>query len=344
MSSQKSTLPSLQKGQLIEGKIKKLTSSEIFIDINSKTDALVLEKERKNVKALLSLLKVGDHVTASVLNPESDMGYPVVSLRRHMEGLIFASLEKLQKEQKPIGVNVTMATKGGFLAETDNGISGFLPNSQVEYVDNPQNLVGKKISVYVLEIERSADKIIFSQKKSVNDEYFDNAIKNFTIGQKILAKIISVKSFGIFAAIELSAGEQLDGLVHISEVSWEKIENLEEKFHPGDVIDVVIQGFDKEAKRIELSIKRLTPDPFEKAVEGLSVDQKVSGKVSQVDSNGVMVLLENGIEGIIRKEKIPANISYEVGSQATVTISQIDKRRRRVILVPVLMGKPMGYR
>lgn len=334
-----SSFTSLQKGQLIEGKITKLTSAEILVDINAKTEAVVLEKDKDLLRQILSSFKVGDKVTVSVLNPESDMGYPVVSLRRFLDNILWEKLETLQKEQKPLSALVENITRGGYLI-ISSGISGFLPNSQAKTVENPQELVGKRIEVFVLEFNRQARKIIFSQRQILKDEDFAKAVKNIKIGQKINAVVSAITPFGIFVSLE----NGIDGLIHISEISWEKVENLEELFKVGESIEAKVLGFDKKAKRVELSIRQLTEDPFEKLTEQFKIDQKITAKVSKIISSGVSLEVSEGIEGLIRKEKIPPTVKYEVGQEITATISEIDKRRRRLILTPVLKEKPIGYR
>jgi len=339
MKKAQSSFQSLHKSQLIEGKITKLTSAEILVDINAKTEALVLEKDKDLLRQILSSLKVGDTVTVSVLNPESDLGYPVVSLRRFLDNILWEKLETLQKEQKPVQALVENITRGGYLI-ISNGISGFLPNSQAKSVENPQDLIGRRIEVFVLEFNRQARKIIFSQRPILKEEDFVKTIKNFKIGQKINAVISAVTSFGIFVSLE----NGIEGLIHISEISWEKVENLEDLFKVGENIEAKVIGFDKKAKRVELSIRQLSIDPFEKLSEQFKTDQKIDVKVSGIKSFGVSLEISEGIEGFIRKEKIPPTVKYEIGQEITATVSGIDKRRRRIILVPVLKEKPIGYR
>lgn len=343
LATSKSAFVSLKKSEIIKGTITKLTPGEILIDINAKTDALVLEKDKGILRQLLTLLSVGQEVTVSVLNPESDMGYPVVSLRRFLEDISWRKLEEFQKEQKPIQVTVTGTTRGGFLV-TANGISGFLPQSQVAFSDKQHDLAGEKLDVFVLELNRPTRKIIFSQKKVLNAEEFQKATKNIKVGGKIAATVETITPFGIFASLSLADGMTLDGLVHISEISWDKVDTIEDIFTLGQPIETIIIGIDHQTKRIDLSIKRLLPDPFEKATEGFVPEQRVSGSVSKLIPGAVMVALQNGIEGMIRKEKIPPNVSFEIGDTINATIAQIDKKKHRIILIPVLKEKPIGYR
>ena len=182
------------------GKVTKLSSSEILLDIHAKTEAVVLEKDKKMLKQLLTLLKVGDTVTASVLNPESDMGYTVVSLRRFLEDTLWNKIISLQKSQSKVSVTVRENTKGGFIVETLEGVNGFLPNSHIAVTQN-QQMVGKVIEVVIVELDRDNRKVVFSQKAVTGEEDFKKAKAVLKINNKITVKIVNITSFGIFVSV-----------------------------------------------------------------------------------------------------------------------------------------------
>ena len=344
LATHKTNFVNVSKGQVVTGMITKLTSGEILVDIGAKTEALVMEKDKRILRSLLSSIKLGDKVTVTVLNPESDYGNPVVSLRRFNDDRVWVRLEKLKKDKEQVEVLVGELTKGGFLVTTKDGISGFLPNSQTTFMQNAQELVGKEIKVTVIELNRPLRKVIFSQKATVAAEDFEKAIKSLKVGQEVEATISNVAPFGIFLLINLGEQNVTEGFVHISEIAWEKLATVPETYKAGDKIKAKLIGFDKESKRINLSIKALTSDPFEEKLKSYIPDQQVSGSVSKVLSSGVLVNLEKGIEGFIKKEKIPVTISYSEGAQVTATVVEVDTRRHRVVLVPVLTEKPLMYR
>ncbi len=333
----------LKRGDNIEGTITKLTPKEILIDIGSKTEAVVLEKDRKNLKKLLNFLKVGDKVLAYILNPESDLGHPIVSLRKYMDDILWKDLANLQKNKEVIKVVVTDSTKGGFLVTSENGFSAFLPNSQISFAKTGQDLIGKEIEVLILELNRQNQKIILSNKAIGGSDDFEKEIKNFKVEQKISTVISNITPFGIFTLIKGKSGE-IEGFIHISEISWEKISQVPQSFKPGAEIEALIIGFDKKSARVNLSIKRLLKDPFEEKLNQFTIDKKITGKVTKVLSTGVLVELGEGIEGIIKKEKIPPNTTYNAGSTVTATVVDVDKKKHRVSLVPILKEKPIGYR
>ena len=374
VAAAKAPFVSPHKGDMLTGTITKLTSGEILVDINAKTEAVVLEKERNILNKILSSFKVGDKIQVQVLNPESDFGYPVVSLRRSVGNITWDKLSKLQKAQTPVEVVLDMATKGGYLVTTLDGISGFLPNSHTSSLENPQGLIGRKIKVVVLELNRELNKIIFSQKQVMGHEDFQDLIKNLKVGQKIDAVISNVAPFGVFLSIPVDpegssrspsgtipskggqayrltersdgagSGKLAEGFIHISETSWENVENISDLFKIGDKITGVVLGFDKESRRVNLSIKRLSADPFEKKLDEFTVDKKLKATVTKVISTGVLLDLGDNINGLIKKEKIPVNTTYEEGQEIDVTVSSIDKKRHRVEVAPVLKAKPIGYR
>ncbi|KKS01651.1 MAG: SSU ribosomal protein S1p RpsA [Candidatus Levybacteria bacterium GW2011_GWB1_41_21] len=278
MAKTQTKFRSFKKGEVLEGVITKLTSSEILVDIGAKTEAVVLEKDKALLRNLLSKLKVGDTISVSILNPESDLGYPVVSLRRFMEDKVWVKIDKYLADRTQLDVLITGITKGGFLARTEDGISGFLPNSQTVF-----SVTGKD-------------------------------------------------------------GTQIEGLIHVSEASWEKIDDLSKNFKVKDKLTAKVIEIDPKEKRLSLSLKRLTEDTFGDKIKDYPLDKKLSLRVKKVSDFGITLDLEEGLEGIIKKEKIPPGFSISAESEINVTVSGVDKKRRRIEFVPVLKAKPIGYR
>ena len=136
----------------------------------------------------------------------------------------------------------------------------------------------------------------------------------------------------------------LEGFIHISETSWEKVADLGDMFSPGQEIEAVLSKLDAETKRVSLSIKRLTADPFETLMEKYPVDTKVRGTVSAIEDGDVIFSIGEGAEGVLRKDKIAPGTAYTEGQEVNLTISDHDKRKHRILVSPVLLEKPMGYR
>jgi small subunit ribosomal protein S1 len=334
---------SVKRGQVIEGTVSKLTPKEILVDIGAKTEAVVLEKDRRLLKNLLNSLKVGGKVSVYVLNPESDLGNTVVSLRKFTDDKLWNKMADLQKNKTIIKVIVNEATKGGFLVSSIEGFSGFLPNSQVSFVKTGQDLIGKEIDAIILELSRQGQKIILSNKAIGGSEDFDKETRGFKIEQKITTTISNITPFGIFTLVKGKDGN-IEGFIHISEVSWDKISQIPQNFKPGEELSAMIIGFDKKTSRVNLSLKRLVNDPFEERLEQFTPDKKIAATVTKVLATGILLDLGDGIEGIVKKEKIPPTVKYEVGSTINATVLEVDKKKHRVNLSPVLKEKPIGYR
>lgn len=345
MAKHRDSFVTFKKGDSVKGKITKINVNEILVDLGSKTEATILEKDKNILRTILGMFKLGDTVEVNVLNPESDFGHPVVSLRRYLGNIAWVKLEELQKSHEQIEVTISEVGKAGFVVATSFGISGFLPQSHTSF-SNPQvAAIGQKIKASVLEISREDNKVIFSQKTKMSDDEFAKAMKKYKVGDKVEVSISNITPFGLF----VSLGD-FEGFIHISEISWDKVDDLASIYNQGDKIEAVIARFDKETKRINLSVRKLTADPFEKLIEKYPVDKKVTATVVKIEDTGVVLDLGpstgsgSSIEGFIKKEKIPPMTTYSEGQEIALTVSEHDKRRHRLILTPVLKEKPIGYR
>ncbi len=148
----------------------------------------------------------------------------------------------------------------------------------------------------------------------------------------------------MFLLVQVNDGEPMEGFIHLSEVSWETVSNISESYKISQKIEAIVTGFDEDSRRILLSIKRLTVNPLEAKLKEYTIDKKIKKEVIKVISSGVLLDLGEGILGIIKKDKIPPNVSYKEGLVVDVVVSNIDTKRHRVVLTPVLLEKPIGYR
>ena len=334
----------LKKGESVKAKITKLTPNEILVDAGAKTEAVVLERDKRIVGTIMQQFKVGDTVDVNVLNPESESGQPIVSLRRYLGNLAWEKLEELQKKAEQVEVTIKDSSKAGYVVDTAFGVSGFLPQSHVAFTQDGLN-AGQTVKARVLELNRADNKVIFSQKQSLSTEEFAAITKQYKIGDKLKVTVTTITPFGIYVMLptKIESGD-LEGFIHISETSWEKIADLNELFTPGQEIEAVLTKFDAETKRVSLSIKRLTADPFETLIEKYPVDTKVRGTVTSIEDGDVLFAIGEGAEGVLKKEKIPPTTTYTEGQEVNLTISDHDKRKHRILVSPVLLEKPMGYR
>ena len=338
----------LKKGESIKAKLTKLTPNEILVDAGAKTEAVVMERDKRIVRTIMQQFKVGDTVEVNVLNPESESGQSIVSLRRYLGNMAWEKLEELQKNSDQLEVTIKDVSKAGYVVDTAFGISGFLPQSHVSFTQDGLN-PGQTVKARVLELNRPDNKVIFSQKKMMSEEEFAALGKQFKAGEKINVTVSTVTPFGLYVTLPkvkgVSEGNDVEGFIHISEASWEKVGDLGELFAPGDEIEAVLTRFDSETRRISLSIKRLTADPFETFIEKYPVDTKVKGTVTAIEDGDVIFSFgTEGAEGVLRKDKIPPTTTYTEGQEVNLTIADHDKRKHRILVSPVLLEKPMGYR
>ncbi|SRR6266568_3780241 len=333
----------LKKGESVKAKLTKLTPNEILVDAGAKTEAVVLERDKRIVHTIMEQFKVGDTVEVNVLNPESESGQSIVSLRRYLGNMAWEKLEELQKKSEQVEVTVKDSSKAGFVVDTAFGVSGFLPQSHVAFTQDGLN-PGQTTKARILELNRADNKVIFSQKQSLSDEEFHAVSKQYKSGEKMKVTVTTITPFGIYVALAKKKDtHELEGFIHISETSWDKVTDLSELFASGQEIEAVLSKFDAETKRISLSIKRLSADPFETMMEKYPVDAKVRGTVSAIDGD-VLFSFGEGAEGVLRKDKIPPTITYTEGQEVNLTIADHDKRKHRLLVSPVLLEKPMGYR
>ena len=345
MASHNTSFVTLHKGDIIEGKITKLTSGEILIDIDAKAEAVVLEKDKKILRNILSTLKVGDSVTVQVLNSESEMGHPVVSLRKFLNNKLWNKITEFQKSKEVVDITVNDVIKGGLLVSTESGITGFLPNSQISFSQSHDEspMVGSHMKTIVLEADRPTGKIIFSQSQSVSSSDFTKMVQTLKAGQRIKTTITNVTAYGLFVAVPLD-GTSIDGFIHISEISWERVDDITGEFNSGDQIEGEIIGFDQEARRVNLSIKKIKSDPFGEKIKNYPIDKRISVTVKKIGPVGASVDIGEQIEGMIKKEKIPPTMNLKTGDVIEAIVSDVDIKKRRIMLTPVLKEKPLTYR
>ncbi len=363
---------SLRRNQEVTGKVVSVSPQEVSIDIGAKSEGIVSGRELSAVSDLVSKLTVGDTVDATVLYPENDAGQVVLSLRKLSGEKRWAELEEKKENSEDIEVVALEVNRGGVICDY-LGIHGFLPSSQlIKAPSKLTDLIGKSLTARVIEVDRNSNRLILSQK-SPNKRDLDAVLKllaKVNIGDKVSGIVSAVLPFGIFVEIDLKKVEnvstgrntqasnvsevegqkgeeekaKLEGLVHISELSWEKTEDPGKFFKVGDEVEVLVIAKDETTGRLNLSIKQLQEDPFGKVSEKYTKDLEVSGIVSRVTPFGVFVNLPDGMEGLVHISKIPPNENFEVGQKVDCSVEAVDTKSRRISLVPVVLEKPILYR
>ncbi|MCL4398017.1 S1 RNA-binding domain-containing protein [Patescibacteria group bacterium] len=334
-----------KRGDVVEGRVSSISGKEVLIDFGGKMEGVVGEKEWDIVKDFVSKLKPGDKITAVVISAENDRGQMIVSIRQAGSKFRWQRANELLKSSEPVNVKGVETNKGGLIVEFE-GIRGFVPGSQLtpEHQSEIAKMINRNLSVKVIEVDQSQNRLIFSEKAVAGAadlaKKLEEVKSKVKIGEKYQGKVSAVMSYGIF--VNLDNGT--DGLVHISEISWTKVENLADLFKVGDAVEVMVLGISETDAKLNLSIKQLLPDPWLKLSKKYTADQEIKGKVTRVSNYGVFVQLEEGVEGLIHISKVPADAAYEAGDKVACTIESIDSVAHRISLIPVLTAKPIGYK
>ncbi len=339
----KKPLPVIKKGQKVKAKIVKLSKRKALFDIGGKTYAVLGSQETRDLSLFYPYLKEGQEIEVRVIAEESREGYPVVSLREFFDKGRWEILKEKKEKEEEIEVIAGEYGKGGVFVDF-MGIRGVIPKIQLtgEYINSPEKLEGKRIKVKVLEVDRSKNRLVVSQKAAalhISRKELKERFDKIKVGKKYKAKVISVSEFGIFCEID-----KVEGLVHISEISWDKVEDPSKYAKPGDVIDVIVTEKNEKDLKLNLSMKRLEKDPWEGIEKRYPKDKEVEGVVVRKESYGYFVKLEKGVEGLVHVSKIPPGTKLKIGDKIKVYIEKLDTKRRKLSLLLEQTKKPVTYR
>jgi len=333
----------LRYGETRDGTIMRIDKDTILVDIGSKSEGIVSSHEMQSLKPEeRAALAVGQQVFVFVLQAEDKEGTPILSIDRAVQERSWRTLQHLYETGEPTRAQVVGYNKGGLLVELD-GVRGFVPLSQVGKLSRiPETqkqfdmarMIGQELSLKVIEVNRSRNRLILSERQAVEDaseEKKDELISSLRERSICHGTVTSICNFGAF--IDIGG---VDGLVHLSEISWERIE------HPGDVltvgqtVQVYILTIDRERKRIALSIKRTQKEPWSTVLSRYNLGQMVEGTITQIAPFGAFASLGDGIEGLIHISEFgtghvndPRDVVKE-GDTVQMRIIRIDPTRKRI--------------
>jgi len=345
------TLKGCKKGDTVEGIITRVAPKEVTVDIGGKTEGVVIDRELDIYRETLRALKIGDKVTAQIIVAENDRGQAVLSLRKSIFEKRWTDLIEKQKSGEPVEVLLKELVRGGMLVDY-GGLRGYIPQSQFDGATMKQidKLVGRRIEAKVVEVDQATNRLIFSQRAMTEEANLakqKELLEQVKVGQTVEAKITGVVPFGAFAKFVIEKdGEKhdIEGLIHISEIAWEKVDDPGQYVKPNDTIKVKIVGIDEKSGKLTLSIKQLLPDPWEHVLDMFEKETQAKGKVSRVTPYGVFVNLSPGIDGLIHISKISPGEEPKVGDEIVVAIEDIQPEKRKISLSMSLTEKPIGYR
>lgn len=339
----KQTMAPVRKGDEVDTKIINLSRKGVMFDLGAKAYAVLGDREVKEISTYLPYLKVGDTVKVRVIAEESKEGYPVVSMQKFFDkGKWNILIDKKEKEEE-IEVVCGEYGKGGVFVDF-MGIRGVIPKIQLiqENIDNPEKLVGQKIKVKVLEVDETKNRLVVSQKASVfgiSQKDLKEKFEKIELNKVYQARVLGVSEFGIFCEVD-----GVEGLIHISEISWEKVSDASSYVRPGETIDVMVVEKNENDLKLNLSIKRLSMDPWETIEEKYPKDKEVTGEIIRKEHYGYFVRLEPGIEGLIHVSKLSGDEDLKIGEKVKVFVERVNKKDRKMSLVLPAKAKPIMYR
>lgn len=298
-------IEAINTGDSVEGRVITVEKSGVWLDLGPRGTGLVVGKELDHSEPI----KAGDIISASVLDPESDGGFAVLSLKRIAKEQGWEALEAKQSTGEVFPIEAYDANKGGLLIECE-GIRGFLPVSQLaaehyprvagadkdEILHRLNSLVGKPLKVRVLDINRREGKLIVSEKEALREDT-QNRVSKLKVGDSVEGLVTGVVDFGIFLNID-----GIEGLVHISEIAWDRVDNPSSYVKVGEKIKAKIISIDKD--KLSLSIKQLSDDPWLAEIKAYKVGDLVEGKVTRITPFGAFVQVTPVIEALVHVSEL----------------------------------------
>lgn len=335
----KSDIQQLKTGDVVEGVINSVRKHEVWIDLGPNGVGVVMRREIGHGQAL----KEGESVVTSVVDPELEEGYALLSMKRAAKDRGWDELEQLFEKGEICEVAPYDANRGGLLVELE-GIRGFLPVSQLaaghyprvsgadkdEILQKLNALVGKILKVRILDLSRKDNKLIFSEKEAVKDD-MQSRLEDLKIGNEVEGVITGVIDFGAFVNVD-----GIEGLIHISEISWERVENPRDYVKTGQTVKAKIIAIDKD--RLSLSLKQMSEDPWLEQVKAFKKGEKVEGKVTRITPFGAFVQLSPAVEALVHvsemsdDEGVDPEKLFQLNEKKQFKVLDIDTEGRKIAL------------
>jgi small subunit ribosomal protein S1 len=338
--------PQLRAGDTVEGNVVSVSPTQILVDIHYKSDAVVDPREMERLdKDFLATLTAGDSVSAVVVQPEDRDGNVVISLSRAQQDQDWQQAEELLDSQDVFEGVVTGYNRGGVIVRVGR-VRGFVPASQLSAqwqgqqdaeADPEQRwarLVGQKLQLKVVELDRLRNRLILSERIAMRDlrkGQKDRLLTSLQRGDVLKGTVTSIADFGAF--VDLGGA---DGLIHLSELAWHRVGHPSEVLKVGQPVEVYVMNVDPEKKRIGLSLRRMTPEPWSVVGDQYVVGQVVTAQITRLTAFGAFAKIDNTIEGLIHISEMadyrighPKEIVHE-GDEVQVRIIKVDPQNRRV--------------
>ncbi|GLZ78965.1 30S ribosomal protein S1 [Actinorhabdospora filicis] len=332
------TIKYFNDGDIVEGTVVKVDRDEVLLDIGYKTEGVIPSRELsiKHDVDPAEVVAVGDHIEALVLQKEDKEGRLILSKKRAQYERAWGTIEKIKEEDGVVRGSVIEVVKGGLIL--DIGLRGFLPASLVEMrrVRDLQPYVGRELEAKIIELDKNRNNVVLSRRawlEQTQSEVRTEFLNKLAKGQVRKGVVSSIVNFGAF--VDLGG---VDGLVHVSELSWKHIDHPSEVVEVGKEVEVEVLDVDLERERVSLSLKATQEDPWRQFARTHAIGQIVPGRVTKLVPFGAFVRVEDGIEGLVhiselaeRHVEVPEQV-VNVGSEVMVKVIDIDLERRRISL------------
>jgi len=332
------TIMSFEEGDIVTGTVVRVDKDEVLVDIGYKSEGVVPANElsiRKSVDPSEEV-SVGDVVDALVLTKEDADGRLILSRKRARFERAWQRIEKAAEDGTPVTGNVIEVVKGGLIL--DLGVRGFLPASLVDIrrVAELDEFLGQSLECRVIELNRFRNNVVLSRRAVLEEERRgarEQILDRMNVGDLVTGTISNIVDFGAFVDLD-----GIDGLIHISELSWSHVNHPSEVLTIGQKVEVRVLDIDRERQRISLGLKQTQKDPWQQVFENRQVNEIVHGRVTKLVSFGAFVEIEEGVEGLIHISELaqhhvedPSEI-VRPGQEVNVKIIEIDPDRRRLSL------------
>lgn len=334
-----SDIKELKVGDVVEGTVTSVAKHEVWIDLGARGVGVIMRREIAHGQSL----EPGASVTVSVVDPEVDEGYALLSMKRAAKDRGWDELQRVFDSQEIIEIMAYDANRGGLLVELE-GIRGFLPVSQLaaehyprvsgadkdEILQKLNALTNIPLRVRILDANRKENKLIFSEKEAVKDD-MQSRLTELKVGDVVEGVVTGVIDFGAFVNVQ-----GIEGLIHISEISWERVEDPRNYVKTGDTIKAKIISIDKD--RLSLSVKQLSDDPWVNEVKAFKKGDTVEGKITRITPFGAFVQLSPAVEALVHVSEMGGEDSanpeeiFKLGGKKEFKIIDIDTEARKIAL------------
>lgn len=337
----------------VEGVIVAKNAKSLVVDIGAKTEGLIIGKEFELAKEYIEQLAVGQTINVVVIDSEGNKNQILLSLRQAANKQKWDYFYQALKSGEILEVKGVETNKGGLIVLI-NGIRGFIPSSQFgkQYLGKLNKLRGELIKVKTIEVEHEKNRLIFSEKYVSEEKELAQkaaAMQAVKAGDVYDGVVSGVMNFGLFITAEVPVNDKgeiglVEGLVHISEISWEKVTHPSNYYKLGDRLKVKVIDADPEHEKLNLSIKQLTQDPWLTIEKRYPVGSVISGVVSRIEQFGIFVNVESGVDGLIHNSKLENDQQLKKGDKISVNIESIDKENKRMSLTLITNELPVDYK